>query len=126
MSSDSDLSSSFNSTPDVTSVPEPLPELSSPRSGMFTIYSKSGCSGCTKLKKYLTEHFVVFQDVCCDEWLIEPEHKAQLFQLLTMYADQSCSVERRFPIVFDGLTYVGGVAETKACIANWLQNISTI
>ena len=37
----------------------------------FTIYSKSGCPNCTRIKKTITEKKLTFIEVNCDEYLIE-------------------------------------------------------
>jgi glutaredoxin len=37
----------------------------------FTIYSKSGCPNCTRIKKILTENNETFVEINCDEYLIE-------------------------------------------------------
>ena len=37
----------------------------------FTVYSKSECSYCTKVKKLLLEKEFFFVDISCDEFLIE-------------------------------------------------------
>jgi glutaredoxin len=37
----------------------------------FTIYSKSGCPNCTRIKKILSEKKLTFIEINCDEYLIE-------------------------------------------------------
>jgi hypothetical protein len=37
----------------------------------FTIFSKSGCHNCTKLKKILIEKQLLFIEIQCDEYLID-------------------------------------------------------
>ena len=45
----------------------------------FTIYSKSGCSYCTKVKKLLLDKQIFFLDVSCDEFLIKDKEGFLLF-----------------------------------------------
>ncbi len=45
----------------------------------FTVYSKSGCSFCTKVKKLLMEKQIFFVDIACDEFLIKDKEAFLLF-----------------------------------------------
>ena len=54
-------------------------EFDEPLLSGFTIYSKSGCLYCTKVKKLLKEHFFAFKEIDCDEYLIENKNDFLLF-----------------------------------------------
>ena len=47
----------------------------------FTIYSKSGCKNCTKVKKILDEKGAINTKICCDDYLIEDKAKFICFIL---------------------------------------------
>jgi glutaredoxin len=46
-------------------------DIPTPESEQFTIYSKSGCINCTKVKKLLQEKQVKFNIIDCDEYILE-------------------------------------------------------
>lgn len=46
-------------------------EITEPRTSDFTIYSKSGCSYCVKVKNLLKEKNAIFVVIDCDEYLLE-------------------------------------------------------
>ena len=48
-----------------------ISELEEPKEKGFTIYSKSGCPNCTRIKKIFTENNETFVEINCDEYLIE-------------------------------------------------------
>jgi hypothetical protein len=77
----------------------------------FTIYSKSGCSNCTKVKKLLLEKKICFLDVDCDEFLIEDKEGFLLF-----IRERANKEYRIFPMVFKDAKFVGGFAETQEWI----------
>ena len=45
-------------------------DFEKPNTNGFTIYSKSGCPNCVKIKKLLLEKTVNFKLVDCDEYII--------------------------------------------------------
>ena len=73
----------------------------------FTIYSKNGCSYCTKVKTLLMEKDIFFLDVNCDEYLIN--NKEEFLSFIKEIANKE---HRTFPIVFKDATFVGGFTET--------------
>lgn len=46
-------------------------EIENPSESGFTIYSKSGCSNCIKVKKLLNDKNLKFNLINSDEYLIE-------------------------------------------------------
>jgi glutaredoxin len=77
----------------------------------FTIYSKSGCSYCTKVKRLLFEKQIFFLDVDCDEYLIEDKEK-----FLSFIKEKANKEYRTFPMVFKDGKFIGGFTETKEFI----------
>jgi glutaredoxin len=73
----------------------------------FTIYSKSGCSNCTKVKKLILDKQKVFLDVNCDEYLLEDKEG-----FLTFIKERTNIEYRTFPMVFYEGKFIGGYAET--------------
>ena len=74
----------------------------------FTIYSKSGCSYCTSVKKLLLDKQIYFVDVSCDEYLIEDKEG-----FLTFIREKANKEYRTFPMVFKDGKFIGGFTETK-------------
>ena len=46
-------------------------EFPLPIKGQFTIYSKSGCINCTKVKNLLKDKQMLFTIIDCDEFILE-------------------------------------------------------
>ena len=74
----------------------------------FTIYSKSGCSYCTDVKKLLLDKQIFFVDVDCDKYLIEDKER-----FLSFIKEKANKDHRTFPIVFKDGKFIGGFTETK-------------
>ena len=74
----------------------------------FTIYSKSGCSNCTKVKKMLLDKQIFFVDISCDDFLIED--KAYFLEFIKERANKEYKI---FPMVFNDGKFLGGFAETQ-------------
>ena len=83
-------------------------EFEKPKQIGFTVYSKSGCPNCIKVKALLKEKKLLFSVVDCDEYLIEDKDNFLLF--IEQTAKQSC---KQFPMVFNDSTFIGGFNETK-------------
>jgi glutaredoxin len=82
----------------------------------FTVYSKSGCPNCLKVKDLLKSKNVEFEIVNCDNYLFD--NRQEFLEFISEKAKISCKV---FPIVFDGKKYVGGFNETKIHIEKVLD-----
>lgn len=83
-------------------------EFEKPNEFGFTVYSKSGCPNCIKVKTLLKEKNLVFNVVDCDEYLIEDKENFLLF-----IENISNKPVRTFPIVFNECELIGGFNETK-------------
>ena len=85
-------------------------EYIEPAANNYTIYTKSGCPNCTKVKKFLeskleTENPLI---VDCDEWLIED--KPAFLEFIREKARKEC---KTFPMVFYNGEFIGGFDEIK-------------
>lgn len=87
----------------------------------FTIYSKSGCSNCIKVKNLLKEKNFLFNVVDCDEYIIE--EKDLFLSFIKEHANKECKM---FPIVFINGKYIGGYIETRDYIDNELISFDEI
>jgi glutaredoxin len=74
----------------------------------FTIYSKNGCSYCTKVKALLMEKEIFFLDVNCDEYLINNRE-----EFLSFIKEIANKEHRTFPMVFKDGKFIGGFTETR-------------
>ena len=80
----------------------PIPELNK-----FTIYSKSGCPNCIKVKKLLQDKQIHFIIVDCDEFILEDK------MYFLKFMEKIIGIEyKTFPMVFDNGKFVGGYADT--------------
>lgn len=77
----------------------------------FTVYSKSGCGDCIKVKNLLKEKNIFFHIVVCDEYLIE--NKSEFLEFIEDHANMAI---KTFPIVFYNSNLVGGYLDTKTFI----------
>ena len=82
-------------------------EIENPSDTGFTIYSKSGCPNCLKVKAFLNEKKIKFKLINSDENLIEDK------ETFLIYITQIAKKEvRTFPIVFIDKEFIGGYNET--------------
>ena len=81
-------------------------EFPNPEVNIITIYGKSGCKNCIKVKNYLIENNVAFKYIDYDDYLVE-EKKALLF-FLCEKAKKQIAV---FPCVFSNGNFIGGFQE---------------
>jgi glutaredoxin len=86
-------------------------EYEEPSKTVYTIYSKSGCTFCTKVKNLLQSKNIAFDLIDCDEYLIEDKDRfINYIQTLTGRE------YRTFPMIFRCGIFVGGFTETKLLI----------
>jgi glutaredoxin len=83
-------------------------EFKEPSARDFTIYSKSNCSYCLKLKNLLQNQYLPFDEINCDEYLIEEETKEKFFSFIEKKVGKSF---KTFPIVFYDNKFVGGYTD---------------
>lgn len=82
-------------------------EFENPSYTDFTIYSKSGCPNCLKVKSFLKEKNLLFNVINCDEYILED--KEVFLSFIKELADKEV---RTFPIVFFETKLIGGYIET--------------
>jgi glutaredoxin len=88
-----------------------------PSNKEYTIYSKSGCSNCTKVKELLQSNNIPFIVIDCDEYLIERKMEFLLF------IEELTSREwKTFPIVFSSdELFIGGFTDTRLYLEQLLE-----
>jgi glutaredoxin len=86
-------------------------EIIKPLPTGFTIYSKSGCPNCNKVKLLLKEKYFLFSIIDCDEYILENKDFFLLF-----IKEQINKDWKTFPIVFDNGKFIGGYQETQKYI----------
>ena len=77
----------------------------------FTIYSKSGCFNCQKIKNELKEKGLAFQIIDCDEYILE--NKEEFLHFIFNLTQKNVKF---FPIIFYNGQFVGSYIETKKFI----------
>jgi glutaredoxin len=82
--------------------------IQKPEEAGFTIYSKSGCPNCTRIKKIMTEKKLAFVEINCDEYLIED--KEFFLSFIKKLAEKEYKI---FPMIFNNGTFIGGFNETQ-------------
>ena len=88
-----------------------------PSNKEYTIYSKSGCPNCIKVKELLQSNNIAFTVIDCDEYLIERKPEFLLF-----IQELTSREWKTFPIVFtiDGV-FVGGFTDTRIYLEQLLE-----
>jgi glutaredoxin-related protein len=87
-----------------------------PSEQKFTIYSKSGCINCRKVKDLLKKNNIEYEIVDCDDYLLEDKENFLLF-----IQSYSVSNWKSFPMVFHDGKFIGGYDET----VKYLDKITT-
>lgn len=87
-----------------------------PIDGIYTIYTRSGCSYCKMVMELLKNEDPPVDEVCCDEYIAHS--KPKFFQFIKEISGQN---HNTFPIVFLDGAFVGGYTETKS----FLQYLTT-
>lgn len=83
-------------------------EYLKPGSTGYTIYSKSGCTNCSKVKNLLKGANACFNVVDCDEYLIEDRES-----FLKFIEEITGSCVKTFPMVFYEKKYIGGYGDAE-------------
>ena len=86
-------------------------EFEFPSDKGFTVYSKSGCPNCIKVKNLLKEQKLTFNIVDCDELLIQDKEN-----FLNVIRELSQYEVKQFPIIFHERKFIGGYNEIKSYI----------
>jgi len=86
-----------------------LMEIVAPEKYGFTVYSKSGCQNCLKIKTLLKNNQLKYTIVDCDEYLIKDK---ELFKkIMKKMVNTEDLKPFFFPIVFNDQQYLGGYNE---------------
>ena len=88
-------------------------EIIEPNNNGFTIYSKSGCANCNKVKNLLKENHFLFKVIDCDDYLLEDKEH---FLLFIKEKTNTNTDWKTFPIIFFDGKFIGGYSETKLYI----------
>ena len=76
-----------------------------PSNDTFTIYCKSGCPGCLKAKKLLTDLSITYLVIDCDDYLLD--HRTEFLQIIKKLANREEDKVIFFPIIFENGKYIG-------------------
>jgi glutaredoxin len=79
-------------------------EIPIPQATCYTIYSKSGCPNCVKVKTLLKETKAKFTVIDCDEYLLED--KPGFLQFIYLLVGREYKM---FPMIFLDGTFIGGL-----------------
>ena len=82
-----------------------------PNTSGFTIYSKSGCQNCVKVKNLIKVKNLPLNVIDCDEYIIED--KAGFLLFIKNLTQKEISF---FPMIFYEGTFIGNYNETKDVI----------
>jgi glutaredoxin len=76
---------------------------------IFTVFSKSNCKFCTKVKILLEDKNIEYETINCDEWL--NERKDDFLNFIKLITNKEW---KTFPMVFnDKGEFIGGFTETE-------------
>ena len=89
-------------------------EIEKPAIHDFTIYSKSGCINCNKVKDLLKTKNQKWIVVDCDDYLFD--YKEEFLSFIQKYSFKEW---KTFPMVFHNEKFIGGYEEVK----NFLDKI---
>jgi len=80
----------------------------------FTVYSKSGCQNCLKIKTLLKSNQLKYTIIDCDEYLMEDKDlfKENMKKMINLENTNALF----FPMIFNDEKYIGGYNETLVCI----------
>lgn len=96
-------------------------EFTEPKKLGFTIYSKSGCPNCTKVKNLIKQHNFLFNVIDSDDYIIED--KESFLTFIENIAEKSY---RTFPMVFYDGKFVGGLIHTTEFIDKLLLSFEDV
>ena len=88
-------------------------EYIDPNETNFTIYSRSGCHYCTKVKQLLKSKSYFFTIINCDEYILEDRES-----FLNHMKSLTNTEIKGFPMVFYNKKFIGGYNETKDFVDN--------
>ena len=95
-----------------------------PASNKFTVYTKSGCKYCEKVKDALEHHFLTPEIVSCDDYLVDDylvndvlvndflTNSVKKQEFVAFMNSLTKDKFKTFPVVFFDKTFIGGYNET--------------
>ena len=86
-------------------------EIPIPNEKDFTIYSKSGCPNCHKIKNLLKAKNLPFNLIDCDDFILEDK-----IGFINFIKNISNTEIKTFPIIFYEGKFIGGFSETTIFI----------
>jgi len=92
-------------------------EFTAPAPSGFTVYGKSGCTYCDKVKGLLEDYSEAYIYVNCDAYLVE--HREEFLEFIEKLAEKE---HRTFPIVFFSRDFVGGYMDTMKLLLDGDNN----
>jgi glutaredoxin len=91
-----------------------LQEYIEPSLIYFTVYSKSNCIYCTKVKNLLTDYNIHYLEINCDNYINNSNSKIDFLIFIKTITNKDY---RTFPIVFDNGLFIGGYTDTLKHLA---------
>ena len=91
-------------------------EFIEPEKKGFTVYSKSGCPNCVKVKQLIKDKYFLFKEIDSDDYIIE-----QKDAFLKFIENRAETNYKTFPMVFYDGKFVGGLAHTIEYIEKLLS-----
>lgn len=82
-------------------------EFLKPHDDVFTVYSKSGCKNCIKVKQFLSSQQISFKTIECDDYIIE--NKDNFIFFMNVITNNKY---KQFPVVFNNGNFIGEYSET--------------
>jgi len=90
-------------------------QFESPENLEFTVYTRSKCSYCTKVKNLLTNMNLQTKYINADTYIASTQLKEQFFNYIQQITGKR---HRTFPIVFFDAEFIGGYNETNWFVKN--------
>lgn len=81
-------------------------EFTGPTISGYTVYGKSGCSYCDKVKKLLIEYGQEFTYIDCDEYLLY--NRSAFLEFISNLAGKEY---KTFPMIFSPTAFIGGYTD---------------
>lgn len=86
-------------------------QFKNPNHKGFTIYTKTSCSFCTKVKELLDKNKLVYTSINCDIYL--EDHKEDFLEYIKTIIGKEY---KTFPMVFLDNKFIGGFTDTEKYI----------
>ena len=89
-----------------------LENFTYPTDKIWTVYTKSNCEYCIKVKKLLESNGIEYISLNCDNYIQDNKSK-ELFleQIKSIIGNKQ--IYKTFPMVFNGKKFIGGFVDTE-------------